>query len=104
DGEAPGAETPGAEGAGVEVAVPESGQEADVADAQEADAGEADAREQAQDEQPSIPVRAVVVRGNRLIEAQRILEVIQATQVGQPLRVEDVQADLRNIYELGYFE
>lgn len=77
----------------------------DLQQAEEQPAADQQAQDpQAEEQQPSIPVRAVVVRGNRYIPAERILEVIQATQVGQPLRVEDVQADLRSIYELGYFE
>lgn len=57
--------------------------------------------------QPSTPeaeVRAVVVSGNDHVDAVTILDAIDRTQPGKPLRREDVQADMQAVLDLGYFK
>ncbi|HEY8485978.1 MAG TPA: BamA/TamA family outer membrane protein [Limnochordales bacterium] len=62
------------------------------------------AQGQAEPEAAAAPVvRSVVVSGNRRVEASRILDAITHTRPGEPLRRDDVEADLRQILELGYF-
>ena len=53
--------------------------------------------------EPEAVVRSVVVSGNRRVDAARILQAITHTRPGEPLVREDVQQDLRQILDLGYF-
>lgn len=50
-----------------------------------------------------LPVRAIVVRGNRNVDVSRILDAIQATRVGEPLELDAIRRDLERIEELGLF-
>src|SRR5690606_31688412 len=62
------------------------------------------AAEEPADEEPEEIVWAIVIRGNEHIDAESILRAVTETRVGEPLRLEAIQADLRNIFELGFFE
>jgi outer membrane protein insertion porin family len=43
------------------------------------------------------------VEGNHKIPAEKILGVISATRIGEPLNTQAVQTDLQSIWDLGYF-
>lgn len=52
----------------------------------------------------SMVVRAIAVEGNVEVDTETILQVIQATKIGEPVDAEKVQMDVNRIAELGYFE
>lgn len=110
NGMAPGAEE-GPDSADVDEAdaddVVEGDQEgqASVDEGDEVDAeDEADVAEAEEEASPEEIVWAVVIRGNEHIDAESILRAVTETRVGEPLKLEAIQSDLRSIYELGFFE
>ena len=51
----------------------------------------------------NLPVKEIKIEGNRKIEKQAIFYKIQ-TKVGKPFQSEQIEKDIKAIYNIGYFE
>ena len=51
----------------------------------------------------NLPVKEIKIEGNRKIEKQAIFYKIQ-TRVGAPFRSQQIEKDIKSIYNIGYFE
>lgn len=66
--------------------------------------GDAPVAKPAAPEEPPQIVRAIALRGNQNVGNEQILAAVTHTRIGEPLDKEDVQKDLQDISDMGYFQ